>query len=398
MDTYQQRYKALPTDTTLRATYGDDKWQPLEGAFAYWLDEFKKLTLTRKAQKVLLEGINNFSDPEAAIDSIIRNLANIRIITDEKVKASDKGITQRFERYLLRKMYYMDSDGQQVWGIRSGFEAISETKIGWMPGELIGIIARPSVGKSWILAREAVLAWLQGLRILFISPEMPESQIALRFDVLKAAVYGIPLSHRMTFVGHPSMEDPYRQLAATVGSEERWYTICDVEGGAIAVDHIRGFIDQFQPDMVFIDGISLLRTRKNNEWEAMKENMYALKYLATGKELPIMVSHQAVRHKKGGSDDAQGRGDDWKMPTLNDAAYGDAFVQAASTVVAMCSDQFRPDVRWYSVRKVRDREAVTVPRLGMWVDYDKGRIVDLSQYSDNQDLLTQQITRLAAGG
>lgn len=398
---YWDKYKALPTDTTIRAAFGDD-WQPIAGEFEYWLTEFKRITIARKAQAAMMDSLQAFDDPEKAVADLINRLSAIKAIGDDRVVASDRGILQRLEKYQLRKEIFTETAGEQVWGIRTGFEVINATRIGWMPGELIGIFARPGVGKTWVLAREAVEAWLQGYRVLFISPEMPESQIALRFDVIMAHKLGIPLSHRATFIGSPVVEAAYTELAARVGPNERWWTIDSVEGGAVSLNHIRGFTAQFSPDMVYIDGVSLLQTRKTTEWEAMKENMYGLKYFTTSNQIPTMVTHQSQRKSTSGAGKLGPTGqvaisEDFKMPNLSEAAFGDAFVQAASTVLTMCADQYRRDMRWYSVRKVRDREPVDSPRLGMFVDYDHGRIIDLSRYGDDFNGLAQEVNRLAAG-
>lgn len=386
VDDYRRRYKAFPAETTVAARV--EGWAPVDGALDFWLDELRKATVARKAQAAMLEALEQFDEPESALAQLIVKLGTLRLMGAATVGATDSEILRRYERFEARAEAYEAAGGQAALGLPTGFKPIAASGIGWMPGELIGVFARPATGKTWILAREAVEAWLAGYRVLFLSPEMPRQQLALRFDVLKAARLGIKLSHRMLTVGHPAMRAPYRELAEAVAQRgERWWTVDSDEEGAFTLAKIEVYMQQLLPDIVFIDGASLIATKKREEWQAMKEVMYGLKALATAAGIPIMVSHQSVRRRVGAKDVAGGRGDDWIMPSLADAAFGDAFVQAASTVITMCADRYRADVRWYSVRKVRDREPLPEPRYAMWVDFDHGRIEDLGHLRRQEEIL-----------
>ncbi len=388
---YRERYTALPEPQLVAAQFA--QWAPPPGEYAYWFDQMRRATVARRMTNTLLEGVERMKhDPEGTLVELLRALAAIQVVTSTHAISWDHTAPTRLERYQQRMAHYMSSDSA-VAGITTNWKLFNEIRIGWLPGELIGVYARPSVGKTWVLAQEAVNVWLQGLRVLFVSPEMPASQINLRFDSLVAGAFGIrPWSHRQLMAGHPAMERSYHQLVEHVSQSDRWWTVDSEErGAALTVDDIAQLADRHQPDMVFVDGLGLLAGHeRRQEWERFKHNCYGLKTVATVRNLPIMVTHQASRpqhfnpdaKKKGetqSKDGAIGRGDTFEMPTLNNAYGGDALVQACNTIITMAPDPYRTDVLWYSMRKHRDRSIEGLkPRYPMLFDVDRGILKDMA--------------------
>lgn len=398
---YRDRYKAMPTDSVIRSNFED--WQPPDGVYAYWMEQFTRLVLARRAEthiSAALQGIA--TQPEIAIPKLITDLSAVRVTGSTHVVATDEGIKNRLEKFRLRSEAFA-TNPDLILGIPTPYAVLNKTHQGWMPGELAGILARPTVGKTWMLLENGVTAWMAGYKVLLISPEMPANQIALRIDAIQAAHLGIHFSHKLAYSGNPALTPSYEALAEKVGGSSRWWTVDSWEGRECGLSEVKMLTEMFDPDIVLIDGISILRseTRSSNEWEMMKYNAYGLKTFATYKGIPIIVTHQSVNTRRGQRKDGdanQGRGDDWIMPTLNDAAYGDAFAQACATVIAMCSDRERGDVRWYSVRKARERDIdyESHPRDAVFWDVDKGRIIDLSAYSGDPERTIKRVNELKA--
>ena len=169
-----------------------------------------------------------------------------------------------------------------------------------------------------------------------------------------------------------------------------------MHGRPIGIRDLKQLIGQFEPDMICIDGIMLMEDDKRGEgWQKMENLAYGLKNLATAADLVIMVSHQAVNLSKGRRNPgALGRGDDFIMPTLNDASGGEGFGRACSTVFTMAPDQRSPYVRWFSLRKTRERQIEFKPRYALGWDVDRGNIVDLSRYGDDMLVIEPLVERM----
>lgn len=379
----------------------EPEWTSLEGSFDYWYDKWIAGRRAFMLRNVLHQALNDTDKdeelvkPAAIIDSLQRAFGEIVASDVRDAYITDAMIAERYDKYTLRSQHF-GSAGFQMWGIPTGIGAIDGSRQGWMPGELIGFYARPTVGKTWMLLREGVIAWLSGKRILLITPEMTPEQVALRTDALLAGHMGIPFSHSKVFAGDPSVQASYEQLASSVRNENRWYTVSDIGGREVRVSDTAALISRYKPDLVLIDGVSLLGNdqRSTQEWEKMKHVCYDLKRLTTVARVAMIVSHQAVNSRRGqrsNRDDGQGRGDDWVMPTLNDAAFGDAFVQAMSTVITMAPDRDSEFVRWYSIRKSRERNLEFKPRQALGWAVDRGQIVDLERCGEDITAITNEL-------
>lgn len=391
------QYGSLPSSSQLSTRFN---WNPPLGEFKYWLSEMKRYTLAAKtmnAMQTAFKDIQAGQPPYQTVSALIGSLSLLRASQSSHVEAFEKGTQERIEKYRLRQKYLFGSESPA--GIATSLHIIDSTMQGWMNGELIGIYARPGVGKTWFLVWQAALAWMQDQTILFISPEMPTGQLGIRGDVILGDMLGHPLEHHKVFQGDPSQEENYKAVAEALSRSERWWTYDSLEGHTISLGDIAALIQRHQPNIVYIDGISLLRPDNPRAaiWEQMKEISYGLKNLATINDVAIMMSHQAVNSARGRRTElasgALGRGDDFIMPSLNDAAYGDAFVQACSTIITMVADAGSQYVRWYSIRKARERGwQQDIPnRMALVWDVDRGKIQDLSQLGEAKEQITERI-------
>ena len=383
---YSQEHHGAPPAELIKQKWPD--WEPPVGEFEYWLAEFIRHAAAFKAESLIREsipGIEKF--PDTAIPELITRLSAIQYHGNSHIVATDTGASERLSKYLARKKVWEDSGGSFLWGIPTGLDILDKTHQGWMDGELIGFYARPTVGKTWMLIREAVIAWASGYRVLLISPEVSARHVALRIDVFMARALGITISHKKIFEGHPDQAELYQAATQAIGQHERWWTVDSLQGRPLGLRDLRALAQQFEPDMILIDGVMLLEDdkRAREGWQKMENICYGLKNFATAMDIVIMISHQAVNLSKGRRNiGALGRGDDFVMPTLNDASGGEAFVRACTTVFTMAPDTKHTNLRWYSLRKTRERQIEEwKPRYALGWNVDRGNIEDLSRYGED---------------
>lgn len=383
------KYSTLPTAEQIKLKFSE--WAPPDGELAYWLAEMKRLATTRKAQIIMREAMLNVErDPGEAVSKAVSDLARLRAAGNQHMSASDENAGHRFDMFERRVAYRKEHGEDFLIGIPTGLETLDDTHIGWVPSEFVGFYARPTVGKTWMLVREGAIAWANGRKVMMVSPEMAVSQIELRIDVFMARAMGVNLSHQAIFTGDEQQREQYRRYTEAVKEIKRWWTFDSWGGKAFSVGDIRSLAEQLEPDLILIDGVSLLRTDSRRDkagWEKMDENCEALKAIATAADIVIMASHQSVntrRGQRGERDGGGGRGDDWVMPNLNDAAGGDALVRNCSSIFTMCPDKELSNIRWYSVRKTRERFIKDwKPRMALRWNVDAGQIDDLGKHGDN---------------
>lgn len=396
---YGDEHKQYPPVTLIQQRFAD--FVDPGGVASYWLQEMRKSTLTRRTTMALRDGLKLLEeDPDRAVDDLVDRLgaAKLRQVA-EHVSATDRDAMERLLRYQRRKAV-LEGAPNTIFGIPTGLAIFDQTHLGWLPGELIGIYARPTVGKTWLGLREAAVAWAYNNRVLVISPEMPVSQLTIRIDAMLAYCLGIQFSHQAAATGKAFIEDNYLRLAEELQKSERWWTVDSMDGREIGLTEVKSLVNQLNPSIVFIDGIMLLRNelgRSAAGHDQMRHNAYGIKNFITAKGIPALVTHQSVNVRKGhrGGDIAQGRGDDWSMPTMNDAADGESFVRACSSLITMAPDKDNPYLRWMSIRKARERDMTFHSRLALYWNVDAGKIVDLTHLVDNHQSITTEAETLA---
>lgn len=376
------KYESLPSNSQLSASYD---FNPPIGPFEYWLDEFKTYVLARRVNSILLEGAHKLGDkkPEEAMTQVIDKLSLLRSKQSNQIQASDAMAGQRLENFDYRTELIFNTN--EIVGLKTGIKIIDESQIGWTPGSLVGVYARPSVGKTWWLLWQGAMNWMNGKTILAITPEMPANWLNLRIDVVVGNMLGYPIDYNKLLKGDPSIRPNYELVTKILAQSQRWWTYSGQDERGISLGDIRALIRQHRPDMVLIDGISLLRYEgRGQTWEKMGDLSYGLKSVATTTEVPILITHSAVNSARGRRNQPAGiagRGDDDWLPSLNDAAYGDSFVFACSDVLTMAPEPQDRNIIWYRIAKHRERgwERPLPDRMGMACDFAFGKIYDLSE-------------------
>lgn len=387
------QYGSLPTQSQVNTRFS---WQPPVGDFRYWFAEMKRYSLARQVLAAVTEGYESISDPEKALSTLLTKLSLVRSRQSNHIQATDASALDRLERFDSRTEYIFNA--KSILGIRTGMKIYDNSFVGWIPGSLVGCFARPGLGKTWWLLWQGLNAWIDGHTVLAITPEMPANMLSLRIDMLVGNAIGHQIDYNKLLIGDPSIRKEYEFITEVMTQSSRWWTYDSIDGQSIGLGDIAALIRQHSPDVVLIDGISLIkRETRGQVWEQMFDLSYGLKNLATISELPILVTHQAVNSNRGrrSEETMPGRGTDFHMPSLDDAAFGDAFVQACSDVITMCGEPISRYINWYSIRKSRERGWPNLDtRYALAVDFAHGKIFDLSELGYNPAMVGEQTRRL----
>ena len=391
---YLAQYGNLPSNSLINSKF--ELHAPI-GDYQYWITEFRRYALARRVLEILQEGYKKVADPNAALSYLLDRLSLIRSQQTNHIQATDSSAVERLERFDYRTENIFTN--KQMLGLRTGMRVIDDSLIGWTPGTLVGMYARPSVGKTWWLMWQGVQAWLEGKTVLCIAPEMPANMLNLRIDVLVAEALGYPIDYGKLLTGDPSIRTNYNLVTEMLAKTQRFWVYDSLNEKSIGLGELGSLIRQHQPDVLLIDGISLLKAEsKGQTWEQMRELCYGVKNLGTVYEIPILMTHQAVNSARGKRTEITqiGRGDDFMMPSLNDAAFGDSFVQACSDVITMTGEPSSKNIIWYSLRKFRERgfQQELSPRMALITDFGRGKIFDVSHLGYNPEAVGQEMRRL----
>jgi len=340
MSKYKHKYGAQPTTAILEANYNDFKI--IEGIgddeLKYLSDELQKSNVARKAIGI----INKYqdiliADPYGATEAIISHLSKVKKMTNVEVGRTDKNAMERLQELLDRKAA-LAAGG--IMGIKTGFSVLDRKQLGWQPGNLIIIVGRPKVGKSFLALYMACHAYSSGKKVLYVSPEMSTPEINLRWDTMMGRMNGFNFLNDKLQLGDVD-QMKYKQWLERASKRNDWITVDNYKGKAFSVDAIASLIDDHKPDEVIVDGVALLSGEGNAKWEKVMSVIYDLKALTQATKTTTVGVCQANR-------DAGNN-----MPDATNIAYSDAILQACDVGIMMNMDPETPDVRYCTIPVVR---------------------------------------------
>jgi archaellum biogenesis ATPase FlaH len=300
------------------------------GEVKYEVQNLHQAYLSRSAYGIIQDNLKDtVTDPTAAVVRIIDGLQKIKISLNERSGfLNDDDVYEAVEaRY--KKM--LEGGGDPFSGIATGIEPIDITGQGLQKGEVMGIIARPGIGKTALLVEMAVSAWERGYRVLFVSPEMSTEHIALRAHVVIANRLGLTDFPTYSDLMMGRMADgkleAYKAFGST-GIDDRWLTLELQEHGALLdVPQIASQALHHRADLIIIDGVTFIADsqRSSTLFEKVTNVVQDTKTLCTDRGISAVLS----QHAKPGAITKL-----TDMPNLQDVYMGDKIAQVSERVLA----------------------------------------------------------------
>ncbi len=218
-------------------------------------------------------------------------------------------------------------------GTPSGFKDLDEKTGGFQSGNLVIIAARPSMGKSALVANIAENAVLAKHAVALFSLEMSESELAQRFVASQARIKGEELrrgkvaEHRWPKI----LEACQRLAAAPLYIDDSSDTgVLEVRAKARRLHHqLEGGLG-----LVIVDYLQLMRHegRVDSRVEQVGQISRGLKGLARELNVPVIALSQLSRG-------VEQRGGD-KRPVLSDLRDSGAIEQDADLVMFIYRDEY----------------------------------------------------------
>ncbi len=177
--------------------------------------------------------------------------------------------------------------------------SMNEMTMGLWPGTLTFFAARPGVGKTFCVIIVGLHAWMNGYRMLLVSPEMSALEIAERAFAIKTRT-----SYRDVVSGALGefAEQRFFEGVMTMKGMDGFYIMDSDEQMTPAA--IEDAIDVVKPDLVGIDSAYMLRTAPGNRYERMVATVDWLRGMAKRKDVPVIALSQFRKldgKKQGGS-------------------------------------------------------------------------------------------------
>ncbi len=249
---HQQRYQEFPTVATVEAELQRSLPSRLESP-EYHLDRMRDRQLYNRVRPVF----GNLRDAikDANHDDIRRIVGDLHTLARVGTNSTDR-IMNADEVYAAVIREYEENRanrGTELIGVPTGWRWLDEQTGGWQPADIITIAGRMSMGKTYILIHHIYSAWAGAKSVMVFTTEMPAQQLGLRLIGYQTGM-DPRLVRRHTL--SPWGERRLIEAITVVEGDDRLKMVSAAGKSTAWVEEI---VQEFQPDVVFIDGVYLLQ-------------------------------------------------------------------------------------------------------------------------------------------
>jgi len=356
---YEQNQTTPPVDV-VKQKFRDFDYTSETGATKHHLDELRTEYLNDNVKIMLRSAATDVQDGKAneALDRLIGETANLKRITST-VRDLDVSDVDDAVAYFENIKRLQESGTHGIYTGLAGFD--NYLPAGITPGQFGVLLAYPAIGKSWMALYLAVQAWRNGKSPLIVSLEMTEAEVRNRvYTIIGQGMW----SHRKLSRGDVEIDMFKKWMHKTFDGKPSIHIISNEGIGEVTPSVLRGKIDQYKPDIVFVDYLNLMSAnqRTDNEVVKMKNLSRELKLLAISEEMPIVAISSAT------PDDVT---DMNSVPTLGQTSWSRQIAYDADWLLAL-GRAANSDVLEAVFRKNRNG---FLGEFVVQVDFDSGRFV-----------------------
>lgn len=284
--------RAVVPSQVLTEQFNDFKAYPQEetaGTVKHYLEQLRDDFTSRRLDRIA-EGIAKSIGKHSNKD-IMRKLASMMgDLTKVSSGVKDLDITdpEKSIEYYSEKKRIMEENGG-VMGIRSGFDSIDASyPTGFAPGQYIFIMSRTNQGKSWLALDLAINAWAQGKKVLYVSLEMsPQSVRDRAYTLMSQGQF------KMSDLSRAQIDLDEMKVWTNANMQGNGsFVVTSSDGmGDFSPAQLQGKIEQYGPDIVFVDYLQLMIDNRGStgETERIRNVSKELKSLAMVAEVPIVA-------------------------------------------------------------------------------------------------------------
>lgn len=338
---FKQQFPDFNLDTYTDSTTFEER-VGTEEPINFWCDELRTKVKHNKICDVVEEMAKFLEDlnTEEAYTKMKRGLIYIENdIVETQAIDTTKDAEDRKANYLKRK------ENRGMIGIPMGIDKLDMLLKGMQPKQLITMIAKTGIGKTWFWILVASYCQLNGYRVLFLTTEMSEEQIEDRLEAML-----IPM-----MMGEDFNYGRFKSGTLTQQEEKLYFDFLDMKHSleplivetATGVSNVSAKIEQYQPDVVFIDGAYLMEDDRGakEDWLRVAHITRDLKALAKLKKLPICINSQAdsTTSKKTG-------------PELENIGFSKAIGHDSDVVLGLLRDEEMIEDKEMKVKVLKQRE------------------------------------------
>jgi replicative DNA helicase len=318
-------YGALPKRKTIKKWANEHAHtiptkEAIDESPKYYLDQIETRNLKLGLKGAMMDAEKlRLSHPNQSLEALTSDIIRLNQQRRRKqllnfAEGGDKLVHEEF----IKTLQNADT------GLKFGWPTFDKMSGGLSGGDVVSIVGRPGMGKTYMELHAMLHAWGQGLTTLFVSMEMKVTPIAQRLAAMYTNTSIAELKSGQ--IATKKYDGMRSVLGGMQGQHGMW-----VADGALSakVADVQMLCAQLQPDVLFIDGAYLLRCEnpRLQRHDRINTNVEDIKMmLAEQLNIPVVQSFQFNREMTGKSVEDVG---------LENIAGSDAIGQLSSVVLGL---------------------------------------------------------------
>ena len=383
-------YGSLPKRKTVKKFANENAMtiptkEAIDESPKYYLDQIETRNLKLGLKGAMMDAEKlRLSQPGLSLDNLTSDIIrlNQRASRKQLLNFAEGGSKLVHEEYIKTQL---NADT----GLKFGWATFDKMSGGLGGGDVVSIVGRPGMGKTYMELHAMLHAWGQGLTTLFVSMEMKVTPIAQRLAAMytNTSIAELKSAQIATkkYAGMRSI------LGGMSGQHGMW-----VADGALSakVADVQMLCAQLQPDVLFIDGAYLLRCENPRlaRHDRINTNVEDIKMmLAEQLNIPVVQSFQFNREMTKKGVDEVG---------LENIAGSDAIGQLSSVVLGLFEEDSIETAVQRKIRVLKGRNGEQgefninwrFGGLGKWID--NGELApdtDTSNVMNFNEILAEEI-------
>jgi replicative DNA helicase len=357
---HHTKHGAVPSLGAIRLDHPTYNFVKCSDPMSFLIDEIRERHKFALLEDALAEAADTFNEASSSeIMNILQSALNNVHADAPSTRDTDITLTgmERLARYLERK-----ENPDSMLGIPTGFSTIDKATQGIQKEQLITLVGPPKAGKTTLMLLVAIAAWLQGYKPLFFTFEMSTDELTERLDAFRS---GISASRLRNATFTKEEEARLAKHLRAIDAMHSFIMSAD-SANATTLSGIAAKIDQYKPDIVFVDGVYLLQDEngeKAGSPQALTNLTRGFKRMAQNRSIPVVISSQVL---------------EWKMDrkkgiTSNSIGYSSSFAQDSDTIIGV---EKTDDDNIQKLKIVLARHSPSLETYVMW-NWENGTFEEL---------------------
>jgi replicative DNA helicase len=380
LEKYIQKNGKAPSKQALRQTFPEFVIYKVDDV-KHWCEEVHRTHKQQSIVNLMDDALNmvDAGDEDAALALVQAGL--------QSIATTSQGVRNNFDVFDNWDEVY-DSVQTRVdrvrlhgyAGVPTGFQTLDDITGGMQPGWFGVVAARLGQGKTWTAVRMAWAAAIAQRKVHYFSLEQSRLQIAMRVHAFGSRQFSSEVFNPMDLNRGKGFDiRKYKQFLQDMRAQRGngQFKINDTARGIVTPSTIAAVIETEQPDIVFIDYLTLLGT-SSDDWRGTAKLSSEIQSTAQRFDIPIMALSQVNR-----------LGISKEPPGAEHLSQADAIGQDADLVLTMT--QLSKNVQKMKLAKFRHGQggdtwfAKFSPGTGEYEEIDHATAEDLIEQDQEDD-------------